>query len=124
MPVDTGRGPNCAAPVRKTPLTTTGPHRIILDTSVLVAEDADLLDLACQISSVTHAELHFGVHAAPTTMRALTASPVDIEASAGPVARRKRPCACPPWQFRLNARTVPSKMPCAVVESPTMHSGH
>lgn len=50
--------------MRKTPLTTPGLNRVILDTSILVAEDADLSGLACQISSVTYAELHFGVHAA------------------------------------------------------------
>jgi toxin FitB len=46
-------------------LTTLGLSRAILDTSILVAEDADLSGLACQISSVSYAELHFGVHAAP-----------------------------------------------------------
>jgi toxin FitB len=46
-------------------LTTPGPSRVILDTSILVAKDADLSGLACQISSVSYAELHFGIHAAP-----------------------------------------------------------
>jgi len=36
----------------------------VLDTSVLVAEDADLSGLACQVSAVSYAELHFGVQAA------------------------------------------------------------
>jgi toxin FitB len=48
-----------------TQLTTPGRNRVILDTSILVAQDADLSGLACQISSVSYAELHFGVHAAP-----------------------------------------------------------
>ena len=46
-------------------MATPGRRRVILDTSVLVASDADLSGLACQISSVSYAELHFGVHAAP-----------------------------------------------------------
>ena len=46
-------------------MTTPGPSRVILDTSILVAKDADLSGLACQISSVSYAELHFGIHAAP-----------------------------------------------------------
>jgi predicted nucleic acid-binding protein len=46
-------------------LTTPGPSRVILDTSILVAKDAELSGLACQISAVSYAELHFGVHAAP-----------------------------------------------------------
>src|ERR1700682_829633 len=62
--ISAGR-PTCAAPVRKKPLTTPGPSRVILDTSILVAKDADLSGLACQISSVSYAELHFGIHAAP-----------------------------------------------------------
>ena len=45
-------------------MTTLGPRRAIVDTSVLVATDAQLTDLACQISAVSYAELHFGVHAA------------------------------------------------------------
>jgi toxin FitB len=50
--------------VRKTSLATPGSRRVILDTSVLVASDANLSDLICQISSVSYAELHFGVHGA------------------------------------------------------------
>ena len=46
-------------------MTTPGFERVILDTSILVATDADLSGLVCQISSVSYAELHFGVHAAP-----------------------------------------------------------
>jgi len=46
-------------------LATPGNRRVILDTSVLVASDANLSDLICQISSVSYAELHFGVHGAP-----------------------------------------------------------
>jgi hypothetical protein len=38
---------------------------VLLNTSVPVASDADLSGLVCQISSVSYAELHFGVHAAP-----------------------------------------------------------
>lgn len=38
---------------------------MILDTSILVAPDADLSGLLCQISSVSYAELHYGVHGAP-----------------------------------------------------------
>lgn len=46
-------------------MTTPGLRRAILDTSVLVPADAaDLSGLACQISAVSYAELHFGVHAA------------------------------------------------------------
>jgi predicted nucleic acid-binding protein len=44
---------------------TPGSRRVILDTSVLVASNADLSGLVCQISSVSYAELHFGVHGAP-----------------------------------------------------------
>ncbi len=44
---------------------TPGLRRVILDTSILVAPDADLSGLLCQISSVSYAELHFGVHGAP-----------------------------------------------------------
>lgn len=43
---------------------TTHGRRVILDTSVLVAVDSDLSGLTCQISSVSYAELHFGIHAA------------------------------------------------------------
>jgi len=46
-------------------LATPGLRRAILDTSILVAPDADLSGLLCQISSVSYAELHFGVHGAP-----------------------------------------------------------
>jgi predicted nucleic acid-binding protein len=46
-------------------LATPGSRRVILDTSVLVASDANLSDLICQISSVSYAELHFGVQGAP-----------------------------------------------------------
>ena len=46
-------------------MATPGCRRVILDTSVLIAADADLSGLVCQISSVTYAELHFGVHGAP-----------------------------------------------------------
>lgn len=49
-----------------------GLRQVILDTSILVAEDADLSGLACQISSVTYAELHFGVHAASDETMRLT----------------------------------------------------
>src|SRR4029077_889216 len=56
--------PTCEAPEKKTPLTTPGRRRAIVDTSVLVATDADLSVLACQISAVSCAELHVGVHAA------------------------------------------------------------
>lgn len=45
-------------------MSTPGPRRAVLDTSVLVAEDADLSGLACQVSAVSYAELHFGVQAA------------------------------------------------------------
>lgn len=45
-------------------MATPGSRRVILDTSVLVASDADLSGLVCQISSVSYAELHFGVQAA------------------------------------------------------------
>ncbi|GLB92276.1 VapC toxin family PIN domain ribonuclease [Mycobacterium kiyosense] len=38
---------------------------MILDTSILVAPDADLSGLLCQISSVSYAELHYDVHGAP-----------------------------------------------------------
>jgi toxin FitB len=55
----------CELPVGKTSLATPGSRRVILDTSILVASDADLSDLVCQISSVSYAELHFGVHGAP-----------------------------------------------------------
>ena len=41
-----------------------GGRRVILDTSVLVAADVDLSGLVCQISSVSYAELHFGVQGA------------------------------------------------------------
>ena len=37
-----------------------------------MASDADLSGLACQISSVSYAELHFGVHAAPDDSARLT----------------------------------------------------
>lgn len=53
-------------------MATPGLERVILDTSVLVAQDADLSGLACQISSVSYAELHFGVQAAPDTSAQLT----------------------------------------------------
>ncbi len=53
-------------------MATPGLERVILDTSVLVGEDADLSGLACQISSVSYAELHFGVHAAPASSAKLT----------------------------------------------------
>lgn len=46
-------------------MATPGLRRAILDTSILVAPDADLSGLLCQISSVSYAELHFGVHGAP-----------------------------------------------------------
>lgn len=46
-------------------MATPGGRRVILDTSVLVAADVDLLGLVCQISSVSYAELHFGIHGAP-----------------------------------------------------------
>lgn len=46
-------------------MATPGLKRAILDTSILVAPDADLSGLLCQISSVSYAELHFGVHGAP-----------------------------------------------------------
>lgn len=51
---------------------TPGLERVLLDTSVLVAQDADLSGLACQISSVSYAELHFGVQTAPDTSAQLT----------------------------------------------------
>ncbi len=51
--------------MRKTSLATPGSRRVILDTSVLVASNADLSGLVCQISAVSYAELHFGVHGAP-----------------------------------------------------------
>lgn len=44
---------------------TTAGRRALLDTSILVAGDADLSGLSCQISAVSYAELHFGVQAAP-----------------------------------------------------------
>lgn len=47
-------------------MSTPGPDRALLDTSVLVADDADLSGLVCQVSAVSYAELHFGVHAAGT----------------------------------------------------------
>ncbi|HTQ22932.1 MAG TPA: PIN domain-containing protein [Mycobacterium sp.] len=50
-------------------MTTPGRSRAILDTSVLVAADADLSGLVCQISAVSYAELHFGVHAADDETR-------------------------------------------------------
>lgn len=44
---------------------TRGLRKAVLDTSVLVAGDpVDLAGLTCQISAVSYAELHFGVHAA------------------------------------------------------------
>jgi predicted nucleic acid-binding protein len=46
-------------------LATPGSRRVILDTSILLASDADLSDLICQISAVSYAELHFEVHGAP-----------------------------------------------------------
>lgn len=46
-------------------MATPGLSRVILDTSILVAPDADLSGLLCQISSVSYAELHYGVHGAP-----------------------------------------------------------
>ena len=45
-------------------MATPGSRRVILDTSVLIAPNADLSGLVCQISSVSYAELHFGVQAA------------------------------------------------------------
>ena len=45
-------------------MTTPGRRRAIVDTSVLAGTGADLSGLACQISAVSYAELHFGVHAA------------------------------------------------------------
>jgi predicted nucleic acid-binding protein len=45
-------------------LATPGGRRAILDTSILIAPSADLSGLVCQISSVSYAELHFGVQAA------------------------------------------------------------
>jgi predicted nucleic acid-binding protein len=45
-------------------LATPGGRRVILDTSVLIAPNVDLSGLVCQISSVSYAELHFGVQAA------------------------------------------------------------
>lgn len=45
-------------------MATPGFRRVILDTSILVASDADLSGLVCQISSVSYAELHFGVQSA------------------------------------------------------------
>jgi toxin FitB len=45
-------------------LSTPGSRHAVLDTSVLVAEDADLSGLVCQVSAVSYAELHFGVQAA------------------------------------------------------------
>ena len=45
-------------------MTTPGSRRVILDTSILVAADADLSGLICQISALSYAELHFGVHSA------------------------------------------------------------
>ena len=47
-------------------MSTPGADRALLDTSVLVAEDADLSGLLCQVSAVSYAELHFGVQAART----------------------------------------------------------
>ncbi|OBR99939.1 hypothetical protein BHQ23_12585 [Mycobacterium gordonae] len=46
-------------------MTTPGPRQVIVDTSILVAPKVDLSGLVCQISSVSYAELHFGVHCAP-----------------------------------------------------------
>ena len=46
-----------------------GPRRALLDTSILVADTADLSGLLCQISAVSYAELHFGVHAAADETR-------------------------------------------------------
>lgn len=37
---------------------------MLLDTSVLIGSDADFSGLVCQISSVSYAELHYGVQAA------------------------------------------------------------
>lgn len=45
-------------------MTIPGPDRVLVDTSVLVASDADLSGLMCQISSVSYAQLHFGVQTA------------------------------------------------------------
>ena len=45
-------------------MATPGGRRAILDTSVLIAPNADLSGLVCQISAVSYAELHFGVQAA------------------------------------------------------------
>ncbi len=56
---------SCVARAGKTSLATPGFKRVILDTSLLVAADADLSGLVCQISSVSYAELHFGVQGAP-----------------------------------------------------------
>lgn len=39
-------------------------QRAVLDTSILIAETADLSGLTGQISAISYAELHFGVHAA------------------------------------------------------------
>ena len=44
---------------------TTPGRKVVLDTSILVAGDADLSGLSCQISAVSYAELHFGVQASP-----------------------------------------------------------
>ncbi len=45
-------------------MATPGSRRVILDTSFLVASDANLSDLVCQISSVSYAELHYRVQGA------------------------------------------------------------
>ena len=45
-------------------MTTPGRKRVLLDTSVLIGPDADFSGLVCQISSVSYAELHYGVQAA------------------------------------------------------------
>ena len=55
---------NCILLVRKTSLPPES-SRVILDTSIFVASDANLADLICQISPVNYAELHFGVYGAP-----------------------------------------------------------
>lgn len=44
---------------------TTPGRKVLLDSSILVAGDADLSGLSCQISAVSYAELHFGVQASP-----------------------------------------------------------
>lgn len=38
-------------------------QKVLLDTSILIAPDADLRGFFCQVSSVSYAELHFGVKA-------------------------------------------------------------